>query len=1204
MQNRLLFFIMAVWASVMSLQAQPQVIITPLDGPEGLNHNKVTDLLVDHRGLLWVSSWAGIFRYDGYRFTEYLPQPGDGNELSSSRLDSVGEDEDGNLWCKSYDKFYCFDVNTMLFKEATQQDGRELRPKTMMGDFHRNGYQLRVFERKLWWFHEQRRQWETLVEGIRFAVIDANGLVWAIMNDGAVNRIEVERPEFLLKEDEAVLSQMKDRQGHVWQGLNDGSIRQLDSRGVSRGYLNRQGGISAGKTMLGRAYCMAETADGTLLFGTRGEGLLELRHTADGYVLTQYRHQESLDFSLSDDNIYSLLPGKGFVLVGTYRGGLNVMTGSGPAARFRHAANGCSNFPPCDRMYCVRSLATDGKVYVMGTSSGLYTFQMETDPAKIKFFYSCRQPDRAASMASNEVTDVAYVEGKGFFVSTAYSGVCRIISQNLLRDQLDFDTWNTLRDAPSNRALRVFTASNGNQWAIFNDCLSMMNDGFTSSNDFLTNTSRYRELTGATPVWLDNGHVLLGCGEGSLEIPLDSLSPNHAAAPIMMTAVRVMGKSIPYDIDSDTLTLESNQRDCTLEFAALYLGSNDKVEYAYRVEGRDSTWVRLGRERTISFFNLPAGTYRLLVKATNNDRVWGPEKCFTILVKPRFWETGWAWLIYALAALLLVGAAMMVVLYIYRLRMNVDFEKRLTDLKLKYFTDISHDLRTPLTLIDGPVTEMLTDPEISETNRGYLTLVHNNAQRMLTLVNQILDFRKIQNQKMHLLIERIDLKAELAEVMDDFRYLADDSHIDFALEDKTREATFIWGDKDKVQKIFFNLLSNAFKYTPRGHRVWLELSGDDRQVSVAVCDTGKGMAQNVAARLFQRFETIIADNYMKSSTGIGLSLVKELVELHHARLSVDSREGEGSRFTVVFQRGNEHFRDDQNTELMTASDRPSATQAAVVSTEKAGGASILVVEDDAEMLRFVSDILGEEYQVCQAIDGQDGLEKASQLQPDLIVTDINMPRMNGWQMVEQLKQQKETSHIPVVLLTANSRLEDHIKGAQIGVDDYLEKPFSTEYLRVRLRAILQKQQQQRQQYMEGFSHAADVMKVELPQDNAGVERRLARLDAELMQKLRDYMEENLAVNTPIQELAEHVGMSRTLFYNKIRAITGQTPIDFYRKYHVERAAQMMREQGLTVSEACYATGFADPKYFSKVFKRFMGVVPSAYRDGSGAVIIS
>lgn len=1212
MARRILLSMMFLLAVAFS-QAQPQLRITSLDGPNGLNHNKVTDIVVDHRGLLWVSTWAGIYRYDGYSFTHFFSRPGDSNELANPRLDALNEDMDGNLWCRSYDRFYTFDVNTQVYKDVTELGEPKLRRKRLGGEFYKEGYRFRIKDHELSYYDQPTQQWKVLVGEMISTVIDDNGILWVIPKNGGLQRIEVcQSPYDISDKGEHVLAQLGDHQGNIWQGFDDGAIAVKDNKGNHRGWLNRQGTIGNVRTKVGRVYCMAEKKDGTLFLGTRGDGLLELKPKGNSYTLTQYLNNSADVYSLSDNNIYSLLPQENFVLVGTYTGGLNVMEGSGPTTRFYHGGNACKNFPPADRMHCVRSLAQAGDVFVMGTSSGLYTFRIDTDFPKVRFYYSSREPNRKTSLASNEITAVNYLPGKGLFVSTDYSGVCRLISQNLLQDNLEFTTWNTDNDAPSNRALGVFSDTKGRPWVLFNDAISQISADFMSSADYLTDTSGYQQFTNAHPVTMGDGRLLLGSTSGSVAFCPDSLRHAPANAPIVITSVKAKGKPIAYAVDSDTIILKSGQRDFSLEFAALYLGTNDKVEYAYRMEEEDSTWILLGSERTISFFGLSAGPHKIYVRATNNDRVWGQPKAFTIIIRPTFWETPWAWLLYALLALLLITAVILFILYIYRLRMNVAFEKRLTNLRLKYFTDISHDLRTPLTLIEGPVTEMLADDSISEKNRGYLNLVHHNAQRMLTLVNQILDFRKIQSHKMHLLIERMDLKEELNAVMSDFKYLAADNKINFTIEDKTQEATFIWGDKDKIQKIFFNLLSNAFKYTPEGHRVWLELNSDEQSVSVDVCDTGKGIPQNVISKLFARFETLISDNYMKSSTGIGLALVKELVELHHARLQVESQEGEGSRFRVIFQRGNAHFGQDENTEMLTGNERHQSADMVSDADEAEGESiesqnepsmpSILVVEDDAEMLAFVCDILSKEYRITQAVDGHDGLSKATTLSPDLIITDINMPRMNGWQMTETLRQIKETCHIPVVMLTANNSLDDRIRGAELGVDDYIAKPFSTDYLRMRMRSILKKQHEMQQHYMDRFAQkgAADVMNVELPSDNSGVERRLAQIDTNMMQRLRDFMEEHLSEVTPIQELAQVAGMSRTLFYNKIRSITGQTPIDFYRKYHVERAAQLMRSEGLTVSEACYATGFTDPKYFTKVFKKFMGITPNDYRNGSEA----
>ena len=1197
--------------------AQPVVTITDFSGRNGLEGNLVTGLTTDRHGLLWVSTWGGLYRYDGYRFLSYKIRPGDGNELDNSRMDDVQQDIHGNLICRSYEDLFLYDFSTNKFRRLKAAKGMKAGRQRLYdsGVFQRDGYRLKVKDHQLQWFNATAHQWQPLVSNVKQARVTSAGVVWAIMDDGSFKRIIVQRRHFeLVETDEDVLTLHRDKRGHIWQSNNDGSVLLRDAMGRKLGYVTPSGKVTSTKSPISRIYAIDSDPQGNVYLGTRAEGLYVLSPRGSEYVVTRYTNDPKDLYSLSNDEIFSVFCDGERVWIGTLRGGLNLMTTKQGKTIFLSHRNRCKNFPGYEKLYGIRSMTKVGDVVAMASADGIFTFKDNpTAPEQIRFYHSQRLKDSPFSLANNGTLAVNYIEDHGLFVCTSQAGLCRVTSDNLLQDNLQFETWNTDVGAPSDQTLQAFADSNGQLWVIFEKGVSRLDTRSMTSVDYMTDSITH---SWSLPVLSDDGTTYFATEQGLMAANLNAMQHQAQASPILITSLTANGKSVPYSLNSDTIILAKDQRNFAIEFAALEMAGTDHVEYAYRVEKRDRDWIKTGNNRTLSFFNLGAGTYHLLIRATDNNRTWNDYvRRVTIIVQPTFWETPWAWVL-GVGCLVMGGCLVLfIMMYIYRLRLNADFEKRLTEMKLRYFTNISHDLRTPLTLIEGPVSEMLQDQTLTERNRDYLSLIHSNTRRMLTLVNQILDFRKIQNSKMHLLIERMDLKAELTEVMADFRYLANDHQIDFTLQDHTGEAAFVWGDRDKVQKIFFNLLSNAFKYTAYGKRIWIELESDDSSISATVCDTGKGMPQHVVGRLFARFETILTDNYMKSSTGIGLSLVKELVDLHHATLQVESKEGEGSRFNVIFQKGNEHFVGDENTQMMTGTERQmaadtdngddtsdhnhlGATNQEITHDSQTLGQSvalhsatrILVVEDDAEMLHFVSGILGNRYQVLQATDGQDGLEKTTALQPDLIISDINMPRMNGWQMVEALKQQAETSHIPIVLLTANGTLDDRIHGAAQGVDDYIVKPFSTEYLRVRVAAILEKQQQQQQRYLEQFAKH---------QGPSGAEYRLAQIDSDMMQQLHTFMEEHLADDTPIQQLAEHVGMSRTLFYNKIRSITGLTPVDFYRRYHIERSAQLMRDQGLTVSEACYRTGFSDPKYFSKVFKKFMGMPPSEYRNGKG-----
>ena len=1191
--------------SLMTAAAQPVVTDTDFSSSRLFNEKKVTGIITDRRGLLWVSTWGGLYRFDGYRFVSDKIRPGDGNELDNSRIDDVQQRQDGNLICQSFSNCYLYDVSTSRFRflPNVKADSMQARRRQIYTDiaFQRDGYHLRLADKQLEWLDTLSGRWQTLVSGFHLWHVNPEGIVWGVMADGRLHRYVVNRPQGeVLDTGEAVLLLYRDRRGFIWQANDDGSVLLRDGRGKRIGYLSPSGVVVGQKTTLARVYSITDDGQGRVLLGTREKGLYVLTPQGRAYSIRQYTHQADDPYSLSDNNIYSLCVDGPSVWVGTLLGGLNLMKTEQGRTVFLHHDNRCPNFPQQDNYHDIRSITKVGSTLVLGSSSGIYTFRSQTNaPEKIRFYQSQRVNDDPRSLASNGLMSVNYIEGKGLFVCPSHAGLCWTDETDLLHDNLRFETWNTDAGAPSDAALQVFADKGGRTWVVYEDVLSQYDLAGHTSADFMQTTNETLKYSGSQPVVTDDGHTLLASQLGVVKVNLAELNQSARSVPLLMTALHVNGQPVFYSLDADTLLLQKDQRNFSLEFAALEMEGTDYVEYAYRLEGRDSTWIQLGQNRTISFFNLGAGAHQLLIRATNNSRVWSQNpRRITIIIQPTFWETPWAWLLYALLALLAVAVVVLIVVYIYRLRLNADFEKRMTDMRLRYFTDISHDLRTPLTLILGPVSELLKDSTLAAKSRDYLSLIHHNAKRMLTLTNQLLDFRKIENSKMRLLIERMDLKEELGEVVDDFRYLAEEHHIELTLQDQTREAAYVWGDKDKIQKIFFNLLSNAFKYTGEGGRVWVELSGDDDHVTATVCDTGQGISQQVMSRLFKRFETILSDNYMKPSTGIGLSLVKTLTEMHHAQLTVSSKEGEGSRFGIVFQKGNNHFLQDQYVQMMTSTDRLKTSETDMITETAAdgpaddGGVRLMVVEDDAEMLQFVSGILTPSYHVLRAVDGQDGLEKASQLQPDLIISDINMPRMNGWQMLEQLKQHTETSHIPVVLLTANGTLDNRIKGATEGVDDYIVKPFSPDYLLARVKTILTRQEQMRRRFLETYTQSAS-------EEPAAEEPKLSKPDAEMMEKLRTYMEEHLADDTPIQTLADHVGMSRTLFYNKVKGITGLTPVDFYRKYHIERAAQLMREEGLTVSEACYRTGFSDPKYFSKVFKKFTGQSPSEYKNEGG-----
>ncbi len=535
-------------------------------------------------------------------------------------------------------------------------------------------------------------------------------------------------------------------------------------------------------------------------------------------------------------------------------------------------------------------------------------------------------------------------------------------------------------------------------------------------------------------------------------------------------------------------------------------------------------------------------------------------------------------------------------------------------MKLRFFTDISHELRTPLTLISGPVEYVLANTKLPADAREQLQVVERNTNRMLRLINQILDFRKIQNRKMKMQVQRINVVAFTRKIMENFESVAEEHQIDFLFETE-KEELYLWVDVDKFEKIVFNLLSNAFKYTPNGKMITVLVREDEETVSVGVEDQGIGIADNKKKSLFVRFENLVDRNlFNQSSTGIGLSLVKELVEMHKAVITVDSKLGEGSCFKVDFLKGKEHYdetveflQDDttvgmgvaeQVTDVLSEGSNESKEETlpdeAGEDTDAKG--TMLLVEDNSELRLFLRSIFASEYRIVEAVDGMQGWSKALKFLPDIIISDVMMPEKDGIAMTRELRADMTTSHIPIVLLTAKTSIESKLEGLEYGADDYITKPFSATYLKARVKNLLTQRQKLQGIYRNNLmTGALATASEEETVEEKGPE--MSPNDRKFMDKLVDLMEKNmdngeLVVDDLVQELA----VSRSVFFKKLKTLTGLAPIEFIKEMRIKRAVQLIETGEYSMTQIAYMVGINDPRYFSKCFKQKMGMTPTEYRD--------
>ena len=522
--------------------------------------------------------------------------------------------------------------------------------------------------------------------------------------------------------------------------------------------------------------------------------------------------------------------------------------------------------------------------------------------------------------------------------------------------------------------------------------------------------------------------------------------------------------------------------------------------------------------------------------------------------------------------------------------------ERMTQTQLQFFTNVSHELRTPLTLIAGPTDQLLEDDTVQGAHRMMLEMVRRNTRILIQLVGEILDFRKVQNNKAHLHLNRFALQRELATWANDFRAVAARRKITIDVDASgVRQDAVIIADRDKLEHIYFNLMSNALKYTPEGGRITTALSYDGKQYVLSVSDTGKGIEAEALPHLFDRFYQARG---AVGGTGIGLSLVKAYVDLHHGDIRVESNEGEGTRFFISLPAAQPGYDPAKDREARPVAERELVDDSYVPEDINAKEAAdritnaedfdadrplVLIIDDNNGMRAYLRSILKDRYNVSEAADGRQGLEKARREVPKLIVCDVMMPVMDGLEFTRQLKEDIATSHIPVVLLTARSLPEQREKGYETGADSYLTKPFSGQVLLSRIDNLLRSRTLLRSLFSGDKAEAAE-------------EERLCSQDKTFVTKLREIIQQHLADSDfSVERLGEEIGLSRVQLYRKVKVLTGKTPVELLRKARLMKARTMVTTTDRSIAEIAYATGFTSPSYFNKCFKDEFGVSPGGMR---------
>ena len=691
-------------------------------------------------------------------------------------------------------------------------------------------------------------------------------------------------------------------------------------------------------------------------------------------------------------------------------------------------------------------------------------------------------------------------------------------------------------------------------------------------------------------ICLSNNHLLAGTADGyrlvdterlplvlrqsrpdpvitSLRVNDQDVSPADTSGNIIFQSDILYAKSLELDYYENNIMLECRPRGFHQQVAGLFY---------YQLVGLSDQWIPMDNY-VVRLSNLSPGHYQLRLRWQVDDLdKWEEYDILSIYIKKPFWMTWWAWMLY----LGLTAAALYSLFsFVYRkqryrrmvreMKMRASHEKEMNEMKVKFFTNVSHDLRTPLTLIMTPVEELLSK-EQPEATRKVLEVVDRNARHLFSLVNQILDFQRLGSTQNVLSLDMADVVKLVSEVCDNFQLMAQKRKMSLRFNSSVPQL-FMMVDKDKLQKVINNLLSNAFKFTQDGGSIDVELTKDEQQVTLQVKDTGRGISETDLAHIFDRYY-ISKDHHLgNESTGLGLNIVKQYVEMHGGTVTATSNQPEGTIFTIQLKNvGSMEF--GQGQAVPTKPDE-----------EKDQEVHVLLVEDNPDMLMYMSSVLSSEYTIYQATDGNQALEIMQNTEIDLVISDVMMAGMDGLELVRHIKEDVNISHIPVILLTAKAMAEDELRGLQMGANDYITKPFNFDILRLRIREQLKRREESHQRFLK----STEVKPEEIT---------ITTVDEQLLQKILDVV--NMNMGNPdfnVDQLAAELNMHRTGLNRKLYAITGQKPMIFIRSMRLKRAKQIIEaDPSKMVSQIAYEVGFNNPKKFSKYFKDEYGMYPSEF----------
>ena len=1191
--------------------------------PYSISGNFINAICEDGQGNLWLGTWgSGLNLFDKatQRFIRYNHEPSDFSTLSSNRINKLFKDHNGDIWV------------------ATQNGLNKISVKPG-SDFEINRIDIGS---------EQRIEVVTsLIEnGNELWVGVENGGI-RILRDSIVAKYEANTNDKFSIQDNSVWSLFKDNAGIIWVGTFSKGLFKYDKNEYR--FEHYEYSSFSNSVAYNNISDFIENPDGSVWVATDGGGLSHWNPTTNNFKT--FSQQPDNSGSISSNYVLSLLNHNGELWAGTWLGGINI---------FKESKGEFEKFPLVlppgseSNLGHIFDMVKDrqGNIWIAAYRDGIYVYHPESG----KFtYFSEEKGDLSSNLVRNMVVDAQGdiwigTEGRGLIRASEENGAYSfthymhnpnmqgsISHNNILslykdkRGRIWIGTVGGLNlfDYPTSSFIKMgndqIVASSvvngiledeyGYIWVSTNNGIYRLDEFGTLKNSFdETDGLQSSEFKRNSFYKLSNGQLLFGGINGFNKIDPRGLQESKLEPPLYLTDFYLNNQRIKPGANSileesilhaERLDLEYFENDFNIEFALLEFTKNAKVRYAYKLENYNEDWLEIGSRRSAYFTNVPPGTYVFKVRASQSEGEWGEQMAqITIHVAKPWYGTYWAYAIYGLTALALVLIAFQITINRVKLQNQYEIEhvklvneQQLNQVKTQFFTNISHEFRTPLTLILSPLKAMAENP-LFKDSRDQIEIMLRNAQKLLNLINQLLDLSKAESGNMKLEATLCQPGDWLKPLLHSFSNLANKKNITLQIEmpEQTGE---IYLDRDKFEKIVGNLVSNAIKYTPEFGKVYLRYYFDKTDFVLEVSDTGVGIPTEELEYVFNRYYRVNnAQSKLRQGTGIGLSLTKELVIMHGGTIDVKSDGKTGAEFTVRIPLGKAHLdpseilsdRDNKPTISNTELDVPYTVEESnsEEEPEEDGKPVILVIEDNEDIRNYLNTLLKAEYHVLTADNGNRGLKLASNRIPDLIITDIMMPGLDGYELCEQLKTNDVTSHIPVVMLTAKASNESIEMGFEKGADYFITKPFVPKILQLRVHNILKTKEKLKQNLLSSEQINLSPKEVKINTKDREFLNKAVKI-------VEDFMSDS---NFYVDDLGRELGLSRMQLYRKLKGLIGQSANEFIRTLRLKRAAQLIEQDALTISEITYEVGFTDLQYFRDCFKKQYGMNPSEFHRTS------